>query len=128
MRKSAIITAASTALLVLGTLTVAPTVSATEAAKKPTDPIALGKIVAEDRSKGNCYACHGYEGASLAGTIAPPLGSWIQQKYKTKEALRAQIWDATKANPNSRMITYGKHQILTEVEIDAVTEWTWSLK
>ena len=127
MRKSAIITAASTALLVLGALTVAPTVSAAEAAK-PTDPIALGKIVAEDRSKGNCYACHGYEGASLAGTIAPPLGNWLQQKYKTKEALRAQIWDATKANPNSRMIPYGKHQILTEAEIDAVTEWTWSLK
>lgn len=127
MRKSAIIiTAASTALL-LGSLTVVTTVIAAEPAK-PADPVSLGKTVAEDRTKGNCVACHAYEGASMPGTIAPPLGNWLQQKYKDKKALRDQIWDATKANPNSRMIPYGKHQILTEAEIDAVTEWTWSLK
>lgn len=128
MRKSAIIiTAASSALLLLGSVIAVPTVNAAEPAA-PTDLVALGKIVAETQTKGNCTSCHAYPGANMPGTIAPPLGSWLQQKYKDKKALRDQIWDATKANPNSRMIPYGKHQVLTEAEIDAVTEWTWSLK
>ncbi len=128
MRKSAIIiTAASTALLLIGSLTTTSIVSAAEP-EKPASPVTLGKAVAEDRTKGNCVSCHAYEGASMPGTIAPPLGNWLQQKYKDKAALRIQIWDATKVNPNSRMIPYGKHQVLTEAEIDLVTEWAWSLK
>lgn len=128
MRKSAtIITATSTALILLGSLAMAPTVNAAEPTA-PLDLVTIGKTVAETNTKGNCTSCHAYPGANMPGTIAPPLGNWLQQKYKDKAALRAQIWDATKANPNSRMIPYGKHKVLTEAEIDAVTEWTWSLK
>jgi sulfur-oxidizing protein SoxX len=128
MRKTAtIIAATSTALLLLGSLTLVRTVSAAEEIPS-ADAVARGKQVAEDRLKGNCQSCHDYKGASMAGTIGPALGGWLQQKYKSKADLRAQIWDASKANPGSTMIPFGKNEVLTEAEVDAVTDWTWTLK
>ena len=41
--------------------------------------------------------------------------------------LREQIWDATIANPNTIMPPFGKHRILTEKEVDLITEFVYSL-
>lgn len=90
------------------------------------DNIAEGKKIAFDRKKGNCLACHHIEGGSLAGTIAPPLVA-MKQRFPDKAKLRAQIWDATVANPNSIMPPMGRHKILTEKEIDLVTDFIHSL-
>ncbi|MBI3561916.1 MAG: sulfur oxidation c-type cytochrome SoxX [Gammaproteobacteria bacterium] len=128
MRKTAkFITAASAAALLLGSLSLVNTATAADNTQAD-DPITRGKAVAEDRAKGNCFSCHAYEGANLPGNIGPMLGGWLKQKYKDKAALRAQIWDATKANPNSLMPPFGRHQLLSEKEIDDVTEWVWSMK
>lgn len=128
MRKSAIsVAAASTAALLLGSLAIVQPVFAAEEAK-PTDPVARGKAVAENRTKGNCASCHAYEGVSSPGNIGPMIGGWLKQKYKDKAALRAQIWDATKTNPHSMMPPFGKYGIVSEAEIDDLTEWVWSLK
>ncbi|MBT5724309.1 MAG: sulfur oxidation c-type cytochrome SoxX, partial [Gammaproteobacteria bacterium] len=32
-----------------------------------------GKVIAENRNKGNCLSCHFVQGAEMTGTIAPPL-------------------------------------------------------
>jgi len=85
-----------------------------------------GKKVAEDRKKGNCFACHQYAGAVLPGNIGPPLVA-MKARFPDKAKLRAQIWDATAANPNSSMPPFGKYGSLTEEEVDAVTEWAHSL-
>ena len=85
-----------------------------------------GKKIAFDRIKGNCLACHQIAGGELPGNIAPPLVS-MKTRFPDKAKLRAQIWDATKANPNTIMPPFGRHEILTEGEIDKVVEFIHSL-
>jgi len=58
--------------------------------------------------------------------IAPPI-LMMKMRYPNKAKLRAQIWDATKANPDTVMPPFGKHRIMSEAEIDKVTEFIYSL-
>ena len=90
------------------------------------DAVAEGKKIAFDRKKGNCMTCHIMEGATLAGNIGPPLVA-MKARYPDKAKLRAQIWDSTAANPNTIMPPFGLHRILTDKEIDLVTEYVHSL-
>ena len=88
--------------------------------------LAAGKKIAFDRKKGNCLACHHIEGGKVAGTIAPPLVG-MKARFPDKAKLRAQIWDSTVANPNSIMPPMGRHKVLSEKEIDLVTDFIYSL-
>ena len=90
------------------------------------DDVADGKKVAFDRKKGNCLACHMMSDGALPGNIGPPLIA-MKARYPDKAALRAQIWDATIANPNTIMPPFGKHRILTEKEVDLITEFVYTL-
>ena len=85
-----------------------------------------GKQIAFSRKKGNCLACHVMGDGPYPGNIAPPLIA-MQSRYPEKAKLRAQIWDPTAINPDSAMPPFGKHQILTEKELDAVVEYVWTL-
>jgi len=85
-----------------------------------------GKAVAYDRKKGNCLACHMMDDGTLPGNIGPPLVS-MKLRYPDKAKLRAQIWDATVANPNSIMIPFGRHKVLSEEEIDQIVEYVYTL-
>lgn len=89
-------------------------------------PIKEGKIIAFDEKKGNCLACHAIEGGSLPGNIGPPLIN-MRERYPDKKRLRAQIWDASRFNPNTIMPPYGRHEILTDREINQVLEFIYSL-
>jgi sulfur-oxidizing protein SoxX len=106
----------------LGTLAVAPTASADGNAKM----IEEGKNLSFDRRKGNCLACHHIDGGQAGGTIGPPLIA-MSVRYPDKEKLRAQIWDATIANPESPMPPFGSHQIVSDAEIDKIVEFIWTL-
>ena len=122
MRKTAklLLTASSVALL-LGSMSLVPTqVNAGES------QVDKGKQVAENRKKGNCFTCHHYEGAHLAGNIGPPF-IVMKERFPDKATLRAQIWDSTALNPNSIMPPFGRHEVLTNEEIDAITEWVYTL-
>ena len=88
--------------------------------------IKKGKEVAEDRRKGNCFGCHQYAGAVLPGNIGPPLVA-MKARFPDKAKLRAQIYDATANNPNSSMPPFGKYGALTDEEVDAITEWVYTL-
>ncbi len=123
MRKSAkLVAAASTVAVLLSSLAlVTPGVALADEAKA-----AEGKKIAENRKKGNCFTCHDYKGAHLPGNIGPPLVA-MKARFPDKAKLRAQIWDATKNNPNTMMPPFGRHEILSDKEIDAVTEWVWTL-
>ncbi len=108
----------------IGAIMLSGSVLAAEAAKEPT-----GKDIAFDRSKGNCLACHAMPtqpDAISAGMYGPPLIA-MSARYPSKAKLRAQIWDATVANPSTTMIPYGKHGVLSEVEIDKVTDFVYGL-
>lgn len=121
MRKPAKFFAATTgAVVLLGSTLLAQAVAA-EATLAET-----GKAVAEDRTKGNCFACHDYPGAVLPGNVGPKLMN-MKARFPDKAKLRAQIFDATKNNPNTIMPPFGKHRIITEKELDAVVEWVLTL-
>jgi len=85
-----------------------------------------GKAIAFDRKKGNCLACHMIADGVSPGTIGPPLIG-MNKRYPDKAKLRAQIWDATKANPETAMPPFGRHHVLSEDEINKVVEFIYSL-
>ncbi len=126
MRKfPGILKTASSALVIAGSLALFPATSTAEEAKtvSVTDQ---GKTLSFDRKKGNCLACHQIQGGKLAGNIGPPLIA-MKARYPDKAKLRAQVWDATKANPNSIMPPFGRHKILGESDIDKIVEFIYTL-
>jgi len=126
MRKTAKIISTATAIAALmGSLALAPIQSAS-AAEKELTPAEQGKKVAFNRKKGNCIACHSMAGGSMAGNMGPPLVA-MKARFPDKAKLRAQIWDATKANPNSVMPPFGRHKVLSDKEIDLITEYIYTL-
>jgi sulfur-oxidizing protein SoxX len=88
--------------------------------------VAKGKELAFNRKKGNCLACHQIEGGSLAGNIGPPLVE-MKARFPDYDKLRAQIFDARKNNPNTIMIPFGPHAVLSGGEIDLVTKFIYTL-
>jgi sulfur-oxidizing protein SoxX len=90
------------------------------------DVIAEGKKLAVDRKKGNCLACHIMEDGEMPGTQGPPL-IFMKQRFADKAKLRARIYDATAFNPNTMMPPFGRHGILTDDEIEKITEYIHTL-
>ncbi len=105
------------AVAMLASLFIMPTQAG---AKEMTD-----EEVTFGRKAGNCLACHMIPGGNLPGTIGPPLLA-MKARYPDKEKLREQIWDATIRNPDSIMPPFGKHEILTEKQVDQVTNYIYS--
>lgn len=85
-----------------------------------------GKTIAFDRTKGNCLACHVINGGESPGNIGPELSN-MKQRYPDKQLLRKRIWDQTEFNPYTVMPPFGKHNILTEEEIDQVVNYIYTL-
>jgi sulfur-oxidizing protein SoxX len=91
------------------------------------DPVA--KDLVFNNRKGNCLACHGMPtvpDAVATGLYGPPLIA-MSARYPDKAKLRAQIWNAMAANPATTMPPFGKHGVLTEAEIDKVTDFIYGL-
>ncbi len=113
------VTAAVVAAVISGLL-------AAGAAFGADDPLAKGRELAFDRKKGNCLACHMIADGDLPGNVGPPLIA-MKARYPDKAALYDQIWDSTAANPHSTMPPFGKHGILSDEEIELVTEYIYTL-
>ncbi|MBR9827292.1 MAG: sulfur oxidation c-type cytochrome SoxX [Oceanospirillales bacterium] len=96
------------------------------AAASQDELIEEGRAVYHDKTRGNCISCHNINDpiANLPGSQGPMMIA-MQQRFPDKRKLRAQIWDATVANPLSIMPPIGKHWILSEDEIDAVVEYIY---
>jgi sulfur-oxidizing protein SoxX len=123
MRKTArFISTAGVLTTMLGALSVTPQLAVAADAQV----IEQGKMIAFDRKKGNCLACHSIEGGDLPGNIGPALVA-MKARFPDKSTLRAQIWDSTVRNANTMMPPFGRHEILTEAEIDQVVEFIYSL-
>lgn len=124
MRRSAHIlkTTVSVATLIgcLGLLTPI-TVSAADDAE-----FTKGKELAFNRKKGNCLACHEIAGGKLAGDIGPPLVA-MKARFPDYNKLRDQISDARKSNPNTIMIPFGPHAVLSAKEIDLISKYIHTL-
>jgi sulfur-oxidizing protein SoxX len=117
-----ILTTTASIAALMGCLGLAPTIAnADEAAD-----LAEGKKLAFDRKKGNCLACHDIAGGDLAGNIGPPLIA-MKARFPDYEKLRAQIADARVKNPNTIMIPFGPHGVMSSKEIDLVTKFIHTL-
>lgn len=126
MRKlPSILKTASSMLALAGSLALSPAGSVA-AEGEGASAVEQGKAISFDRKKGNCLACHQIEGGDLPGNIGPPLVA-MKARFPDKAKLRAQIWDATKANPNSMMPPFGRMQVLSEGEIDKIVEFIYTL-
>jgi sulfur-oxidizing protein SoxX len=121
-------------LVVMAGMTAVPTQAAGQAPDPKTcndsanpskDAVTQGGCIAISRTKGNCQACHFVAGIT-SGNIAPPLVG-MAQRFPDRARLRAQLQDATQANPKTVMPPYGRHEILTPQEIDQVIEWLLTL-
>ncbi len=122
MRKPAFITAAlATAIAAGGVIGSLPAIAGDHASQ-----VEFGKKTAFARKKGNCLACHAIAGGTAPGDIGPPLIA-MKARFPDRAKLRAQVWDATVNNPNTRMPPFGKHKILSEKEIDAVVDFLYTL-
>jgi len=126
MRKlPSILKTASPVLAIAGSLVLFP-VTGTAAEAQAASVTEQGKTLSFDRKKGNCLACHQIEGGKLPGNIGPPLIA-MKARFPDKAKLRAQIWDATKTNPNTIMPPFGRNKILGESDIDKIVEFIYTL-
>ncbi|MEZ5585550.1 MAG: sulfur oxidation c-type cytochrome SoxX [Sedimenticolaceae bacterium] len=123
MRKTArfAMTAVSMAALFAGASALPTAAGAADA-----DTIKYGKEVATDRKKGNCLSCHMMDDGVSPGDLGPPLIA-MQARFPDKAKLRAQIWDPQVSNPSTRMPPFGKHQALSDKELDAIVEYLYTL-
>lgn len=88
-----------------------------------------GKSIALNSAKGNCLACHAMPGIAenvLPGNVGMPLVH-VKALVKSKRDLREHIWDETRFNKNTVMPPFGKHKILTEEEINKLTDFIYGL-
>jgi len=90
------------------------------------DP-ARGKALANERSKGNCVACHLVKGAEQPGSRGPDLtayGTWGRSDAETY----ALIYDMRWRNPDTVMPPIGTNQVLSDQEIRDVVAFLQSSK
>ena len=62
----------------------------------------------------------------LPGNVGPPLIA-MKARFPDKAKLRTQIWDSTVNNPNSIMPPFGRHNILSDKDIDKIVDFIHSL-
>ena len=117
-----ILTTTASIATLIGCLGFAPTVALADEAADLTK----GKELAFDRKKGNCLACHQIEGGTLTGNIGPPLVA-MKARFPDYDKLRAQINDARTNNPNTIMIPFGPHAVMSQSEVDLVTKYIYTL-
>ena len=122
MRKSfRVLSIATSALTLIGVLGLAPAVMAEDKAQ-----LAEGKKLSFNKKKGNCLACHLIAGGDQAGNIGPPLIA-MKARFPDKAVLQAQISDPRAKNPNTMMPPFGPHGVLSEEEIELVTNFIHTL-
>jgi len=122
MRITAHITTTASIVTLISCLGLAHSIASAEEGADLTK----GKELAFNRKKGNCLACHQIEGGSLAGNIGPPLIA-MKARFPDYDKLRAQIYDARTNNPNTIMIPFGPHAVMSGKEIDLVTKFIHTL-
>ena len=121
MRKSfRILSIAASALAIVGVMGVTPAIA------DGKSDLEKGKKLTFGIKKGNCLACHMIADGEQPGTIGPPLIA-MKARFPDRAILKAQIADARDKNPNTMMPPFGVHGILSEKELDLVTDYIHSL-
>ena len=83
-----------------------------------------GETLAFATEYGNCLACHHIAGGEQMGDIGPPLDN-MRARFPDRQRLYAQIWDASAYNIHTMMPPYGRHQILSPAQINAIIDFLY---
>jgi len=126
MLKTLRILAISASVATITALTGLGGVHAADENKVSEEDLAKGKALAFNRRKGNCLACHVMDDGQMAGNIGPPL-IVMKARYPERDKLRAQIYEPRTKNSNTIMPPYGTHGLLSDSEIDLITDYVHSL-
>jgi sulfur-oxidizing protein SoxX len=140
MRKSLSLVTVAGAVLLAGNLAMMSVATAGDALptakqckkSKPTDAATKGWCTMINRKKGNCLACHDVvtkrfpAALPAAGNIGPPMVG-IKARFPDKAKLRAQISDATVANPNTSMPPFGRHKMISGSDIDNIVTFLYTI-
>ena len=97
--------------------------------KAEPESVRDGRELAHNYDYGNCLACHSAPNDKLAVTlanIAPPLVD-MKRRFPYREILFKQIWDARDTYPETIMPPFGAHMILTEVQIQTIIDYLYTL-
>jgi len=115
-----------TALAISGLVVSAPITA--QAAAPSASALEEGKKLTFSRSKGNCLACHAITGGAMPGNIGPALIA-MKLRFPDKQKLVNKIWGTPEAQnvPNSMMPPFGAHGILTDSEINKITDYIYTL-
>ncbi|GAC1433731.1 MAG: sulfur oxidation c-type cytochrome SoxX [Burkholderiaceae bacterium] len=100
---------------------VAPRTAGTQAPRRvEMDP----KVLIQDNNLGNCLACHAVlkHPELVAGNIGPPFVA-MKQRFPDIARLKAIIYDEQANNPDTIMPPFGRNQILTAGQIDAIANY-----
>jgi len=90
------------------------------------EDIEKGEMLAFDRKKGNCLACHYVKSGTLMGNSGPAFVA-MKKRFPKREELVAQISNPHANNPLSIMPPFGRHEILTQSEIELIVTWLYTL-
>lgn len=101
---------------------------ATAAEEKKLSSVEEGKKLAFTNSKGNCIACHMIAGGAEPGEIGPPLMA-MQARYPDRQKLFDKLWGkpGVELMPESQMLPFGKHKVLTDDEINKIVDFMYTL-
>ena len=117
---------AAVALMVVGSVVLAPGSRANAQAGAASAAVAEGQKLAFDRAKGNCLTCHEIKGGPAPGNLGPPLAD-MKARFPDRKELIAIISDETKRNPLTVMPPFKRNLILNDKEIEEIADFLRTL-
>ncbi len=94
-------------------------------AQSPAD-VAQGQVLAFDRGKGNCLACHTMVGGDVPSSVGPELVD-MKSRYPNRADLVAVVSNEQGRNPQTVMPPFLKNHLLTATEIDKIVDFLTQL-
>ncbi len=85
-----------------------------------------GQVVAFDRAKGNCLACHTMRGGDVASNVGPELVD-MKARFPDRAELVAILTNEEARNPQTIMPPFGRNQILDAQEIEQIIDFLYTL-
>jgi len=92
-------------------------------AQTPSSP---GEVVAFDRSKGNCLACHTMRGGDVPSNVGPELND-MKARFPNRDDLVAILQNEQARNPQTVMPLFGRNRILDDHEINQIVDFLYTL-
>ena len=85
-----------------------------------------GQVVAFDRAKGNCLACHTMRGGDVPSNVGPELVD-MKARFPDRADLVAILTNEEARNLQTIMPPFGRNQILDAHEIEQIIDFLYTL-